>query len=90
MRRVIIDALDMPDRDAMHLVLKDALNLPPYYGHNLDALWDCLMEIKPVELYLRHPGLLRDLPNDLGEKLIVLLEKAAKVHPGFAFRRVGK
>ena len=29
-----------------HDYLKDALNFPDYYGKNLDALYDCLCEIK--------------------------------------------
>mgnify|MGYP002514582791 FL=1 len=28
-----------------HDYLKEALNLPDYYGKNLDALYDCLTEI---------------------------------------------
>ena len=47
MRRIIIDAQDMPNKDSLHLVLKEALNLPDYYGRNLDALWDGLMEQVP-------------------------------------------
>ena len=29
-----------------HDYLKEALNFPDYYGKNLDALYDCLCEIK--------------------------------------------
>ena len=29
-----------------HDYLKEALNLPDYYGKNLDALYDCLTEIE--------------------------------------------
>ncbi|MER2013235.1 MAG: barstar family protein [Methanobrevibacter sp.] len=33
------------ERDG-HDYLKEALNFPDYYGKNLDALYDCLCEIK--------------------------------------------
>ena len=39
MRRIIIDAGDMRDKESLHLVMKEALNLPDHYGRNLDALW---------------------------------------------------
>ena len=90
MRRIIIDALDMTDKAALDLVLKEALNLPPYYGNNLDALWDCLMEIKPVELVLRNSSVLDGLPNDLGRKLIALLDQAGTERRDFVFRQSGR
>lgn len=33
------------DKAALHQRLKDALQLPEWYGCNLDALYDCLTEI---------------------------------------------
>ncbi|MEC1671706.1 barstar family protein [Bacillus mojavensis] len=30
------------NKEGLHDVLKDKLDLPDYYGKNLDALWDCL------------------------------------------------
>lgn len=90
MRRIIIDAADMRDRDSLHLVLKEALNLPDYYGRNLDALWDCLMEIRPARLYLRNPKLLEALPEGYGLKLIGMIEQAVKEKDGFVFKYAGK
>ena len=40
---------------AMHRVLAQALNFPEWYGHNLDALFDCLTELEePVHLVLEN------------------------------------
>lgn len=40
-------------REEMHAALKRDLHLPDYYGMNLDALWDCLMEMEsPCEIEL--------------------------------------
>ena len=87
MRRIIIDAGDMRDRDSLHLVMKEALNLPEHYGRNLDALWDCLMEIRSAELYLRNAKLLEALPEGYGRKLIGLLEQAGEERKDFSFKK---
>ena len=87
MRRIIIDAGDMRDMESLHLVMKEALNLPDHYGRNLDALWDCLMEIRPAELYLRKAQLLEALPEGYGRKLIGLLEQAGEERKDFVFRQ---
>lgn len=42
MREVILDGRKIDDEHQLHAVLQEALDLPDYYGHNLDALWDCL------------------------------------------------
>lgn len=42
MKKVIIDGKNLKDKKSLHLILKEKLNLPEYYGENLDALWDCL------------------------------------------------
>lgn len=37
----------------LHSALAKELNLPDWYGHNLDALYDCLTELEaPVHLIL--------------------------------------
>ena len=77
----------MRDRESLHLVMKEALNLPEHYGRNLDALWDCLMEIRPAELYLRNAKLLEALPEGYGRKLIGLLEQAGEEWKDFSFKK---
>ena len=39
---VLLDGSLMESRDAVHDLLAEKLNLPPYYGRNLDALYDVL------------------------------------------------
>lgn len=84
----MIDAQDMQSKKALHLTLKEALNLPEYYGNNLDALWDCLMEIPPLELYICHPQALQALPDGYGAKLIALLELAQEERKDIIFSQV--
>ena len=42
---IVLDGRKMDGRAAMHAELKDKLDLPEYYGKNLDALNDCLGEM---------------------------------------------
>ena len=50
-----VDCLAVADAVAMHSVLAQTLNFPDWYGHNLDALFDCLTELEaPVHLVLHN------------------------------------
>jgi len=42
LRDVILDGGKIDNLEQLHAALKEALELPDYYGNNLDALWDCL------------------------------------------------
>lgn len=42
MKKIVVDGKDFENKEGLHDVLKDKLDLPDYYGENLDALWDCL------------------------------------------------
>jgi len=41
----------LTQRDALDAIGK-ALDFPPHYGHNLDALWDCLRDIRTPTMLL--------------------------------------
>ena len=42
----IIDCTGIENQQQMHRLLAQALSFPDYYGHNLDALMDCLTDIR--------------------------------------------
>ena len=52
MKRVELPASQLTDKEVLHDVLARELELPAWYGRNLDALHDCLTELKDVELVL--------------------------------------
>ena len=51
---VVLDAGRMTDKKTSHEYLKEILQLPEYYGHNLDALHDCLEEMTGVEIVVEN------------------------------------
>jgi ribonuclease inhibitor len=40
--KVVIDGNQIVSQEELHKILKRELELPDYYGNNLDALYDCL------------------------------------------------
>ena len=52
MKRVELIASQLTDKEHLHDTLLKELELPEWYGRNLDALYDCLTELTGVELVL--------------------------------------
>ncbi len=46
MKEIILDCAQITDEVQLHQALFNALSLPEWYGHNLDALFDCLTELE--------------------------------------------
>ncbi len=52
---IVIDCTPVSGPGSMHEALKVALDLPEWYGKNLDALFDCLTDLnQPTRLILAH------------------------------------
>ena len=43
---VLLDGNAILDRETLHETLATGLCLPPWYGRNLDALYDCLTDVQ--------------------------------------------
>ena len=46
MKEIIIHCADIESRDTFHTVFAEALSFPEWYGSNLDALHDCLTDLR--------------------------------------------
>ena len=57
----------------LHEYQKEAFGLPDYYGHNMDALWDCLYCLyhEPTTIVLKN---LSGISKDLTEAVEIMLE----------------
>ena len=52
MNRVQLSAAAWDTPEKAHAALADALAFPEYYGHNLDALHDCLTDMNDTQLVI--------------------------------------
>lgn len=88
MKQIVMDGKLMRSRDAAHAYLKAALELPPYYGANLDALYDILSERRRQELTvtLINGDMLRDALGEYGEDIIACFTDAFTKKGGAVFR----
>ena len=80
-----IDGKCMTSRAAAHDELARALELPAYYGRNLDALWDLTTTMK-AEAVLTHTDAMLGAMGPYGVRLLKTLTEAAEKNPDFIFR----
>ena len=83
--RCRIDGKLMVTRKAAHEELKRAMELPEWYGRNLDALWDMLTTIEVSAVLAEKDAMLEHL-RDYGQDLLDTLLEAAEENPRFRFR----
>ena len=84
MRKLTLDCTQIGTKAGLHLQLTELLDLPEYYGNNLDALADCLSEIhQETCLVLEHPEALQESLGDYADRLFRLLEHCASENPFF-------
>ena len=85
MKIVVIDGRKMTDREAAHTYLKRKLDLPEYYGRNLDALFDCLCEMNNVQVVLTYVSEMKDNLRRYADNLVNVFEAAEEKNPKFSF-----
>ena len=78
-----IDCSRLHAREAAHDHLAQALELPAYYGRNLDALYDCLTEMGPCVIELIGAEALRQA-GGYGERILRCLEDADRDNAAIA------
>ena len=77
---VILDCSKLTDKATAHSYLKSQFSFPDYYGNNLDALYDCLMEVSDCQIILQNPAALY-IGGSYGEALLDTLRDAARNNP---------
>ena len=78
MAEIVLDGLEIESLEEVHDRFALALDLPEYYGRNLDALFDCLT------VRLLHREALEDRLGCRGRALVRLLRRAAAENPQVA------
>lgn len=80
-KKVIINCENLHEREQAHLYLAQMLDFPEYYGKNLDALFDCLTELRECTIVLQGETDLRQA-GGYGARILKVLEEASKVNDG--------
>ena len=87
MRVWIIDAAVLPDKAALHAWAATALPLPPYYGGNLDALYDCLSCLgTDTAITVQNAAELPRRFGKWGQSVLRLLARAGAENPHLTMR----
>ena len=75
-----IDCEELLLAEDLHEKLAEDLQLPPYYGKNLDALFDCLTEMHRTCIVLKNASLLEK--DTYGQRLLDTFRDAAMDNKG--------
>ena len=73
MNYIILDFNGIKSLWTLHEYFKEVFNLPDYYGHNMDALWDCLdcsFEF-PTTIVLKN---IEKIPSEMNEATEIMLK----------------
>ena len=73
MKYITLDFEGIKSLWTLHEYFKEVFNLPDYYGHNMDALWDCLdcSFEHPTTIVLKN---IEKLPPEMDEAVKIMLE----------------
>lgn len=85
MNIIVLEGKDLISEAKVHKVLKDKLELPDYYGENLDALWDCLtgwVDL-PLKIVQNDYEYSKSKLGDFADKLMKLFLEAKAEIEGF-------
>lgn len=86
MEEIILNARRMTSIEQLHRYIKRKLNLPNYYGRNLDALWDVLSTINnPVCIKLINIDELYKNLGDYAESFLKVFTDASDENENLHF-----
>ena len=80
---VILDCNQFSDKASAHVYLKEQFGFPDYYGNNLDALYDCLMELSACSILLQNSDALCGA-GSYGRAVLDTLKDATRDNPALA------
>lgn len=86
MAEVRLDGEMIQDKTQLHRWLASELGFPSWYGANLDALYDCLTDIRDeTRFVILHSERLAATLGPYMDGLVEALRRAERENPGFFF-----
>ncbi len=87
MKTIIVDGRRCKTRDQTHTYLAKKAVFPPYYGKNLDALYDVLTTFStPVQIIIRYPASVTTNLGEYGENFLQVFKEAAQCNRNIALK----
>lgn len=80
MKKILLDGNYLCNREVAHTYLQEILELPVYYGKNLDALYDCLTELQDLYIEINRP----EEENDYFKRVLRVFKGAEMECESFA------
>ena len=88
---VLLDGNAILNREMLHDTLAIGLCLPPWYGRNLDALYDCLTDVREeTVVVLRDRATLEEHLGGYGSRFLRLLEEVSRENPRIRLETAGE
>ncbi len=85
MEIILLDGRKMTSRDKMYDYLEETMRFPDYFGHNLDALNDCLSELgEDVVIVLYNTADMQESLGRYADRVLSVMGTAAE-ETGFVF-----
>ncbi len=82
---IVIDCSQFSNKEAAHAYIAKMLGFPEYYGGNLDALYDCLNELKSnTSIGIRNSALAGKYLGEYGTKLLQVFDAASCANPNLS------
>lgn len=79
MNRFVLDFAEVRSLQVLHQYFQKVFDLPGYYGHNMDALWDCLSCCydENTTIVLKN---ISALPQEMAPSVDIMLELFHDLH----------
>lgn len=74
MREIILLGSMLTEVEKAHTYLAEELDFPDYYGRNLDALYDCLTDLRDIRIKIDVDG----TDNECLDRILQVFEDAAE------------
>ena len=78
---LVIDGAYVSDMKQLHEHIASQLHFPKHYGKNLDALYDCLTDMKKVAIHVHNYGALKEHLGDAADGLMEVFLDLCAVKP---------